>query len=149
MSWFPILLATHIVLAIGLLLPSVVLPFVLRRGRGEPGPVTRAVMAMQGTGTLVIGLGLAVTGGAMLWILGPQLVSQPWLVAALVLYALNLGVAAFVSRPGLRRLIRLGRSQDDDEGWHRRARRQRYLAYGMAGLIGVIGFLMSTKPTLW
>jgi hypothetical protein len=149
MSWFPILLATHIVLAVALLLPSVVLPFALRRGGGEQGPITRAVISMQGTGTLVIGIGLALTGGAMLWMLGPQLVTQPWLVAALVLYALNLGVAAFVSRPNLRRLIGRGESRSNDETWQRRARQQRYLAYGMAGVIGVIGFLMSTKPDLW
>jgi hypothetical protein len=149
MNWFPILLGAHIVLAVGLLLPSVALPFVLRRGAGVQGAITRTLMAMQGTGTLVIGVGLALTGGAMLWILGPQLVTQPWLVAALVLYALNLGVAAFVSRPNLRRLIGLEASRASDEAWKRRARQQRYVAYGMAGLIGVIGFLMSTKPDLW
>ena len=31
MNWFPILLVTHIALAVALLLPSVLLPFVLRR----------------------------------------------------------------------------------------------------------------------
>jgi hypothetical protein len=30
----------------------------------------------------------------------------------------------------------------------RRARRQRYVAYGMAAAIGVIGFLMMSKPEL-
>ena len=56
-------------------------------------------MAMQGTGTLVIAGGLALTGAAMLWILGPELLTQPWLLVGLVLYAINLAVAAFVSRP--------------------------------------------------
>jgi Predicted integral membrane protein (DUF2269) len=149
MSWFPVLLVIHIALAISLLLPSVLLPFVLRRTRGDPGPVTRALMAMQGTGTLVIGAGLAVTGAAMLWILGPELLTQPWLLAALTLYALNLVVAAVVSRPNLRALVGLSGSGADDEAWRRRARRQRLIAYGMAGAIGVIGFLMSTKPDLW
>ena len=51
-------------------------------------------MAMQGTGTLVIAAGLAITGGAMLWILGPELLTQPWLLAALTLYAINLVIAA-------------------------------------------------------
>ena len=37
----------------------------------------------------------------------------------------------------------------DDRAWQARARRQRYVAYAMAGAIGVIGFLMSTKPELW
>lgn len=149
MSPFPILLAVHITLAVALLLPSVVLPFVLRRSSGEPGPLTRALMAMQGTGTLAIAGGLALTGGAMLWILGPELLTQPWLLVGLVLYAVNLAVAAFVSRPNLRRMVGLGGSEADDAAWRRRARQQRYLAYGMAAVIGVIGFLMSTKPDLW
>jgi hypothetical protein len=149
MSWFPILLAVHIALAVALLLPSVVLPFVLRRSSEEPGPVTRALAAIQGTGTLIIAGGLALTGAAMLWILGPELLTQPWLLVGLALYAVNLAVAAFISRPNLRRLIGLSGSGADDESWRRRARRQRYVAYGMAGVIGVIGFLMSTKPDLW
>jgi hypothetical protein len=149
MDLFPILLVIHIALAVSLLLPSVLLPFVLRRSSGPPGGGTRLLMAMQGTGTLVIGLGLAVTGAAMLWILGPQLLTQPWLIVALALYAANLVVAGLVSRPNLRRLIGLSTSGTDDETWRRRARQQRLVAYGMAGVIGVIGFLMSTKPALW
>jgi uncharacterized transporter YbjL len=149
MSWFPVLLAIHVTLAVSLLLPSVVLPFLLRRADGEPGPGVRALMAMQGTGTILISIGLAATGVAMLWILGPQLLTQPWLMVALGLYAANLATAAFISRPNLRRLIGLRRSGADDAVWRRRARQQRLVAYGMAGLIGVIGLLMSTKPQLW
>ncbi|MDQ4035621.1 MAG: DUF2269 family protein [Chloroflexota bacterium] len=149
MSLFPILLATHIALAVSLLLPSVLLPFLLRRSRGgPPNTVTRGLMAIHGSGTLIIGAGLALTGGAMLWILGPQLLTQPWLVVALTLYAANLVVAAVISRPNLRRLIGL-RADGNDEEWQRRATRQRYVAYGMAGVIGIIGILMSTKPNLW
>lgn len=149
MNWFPVLLLTHIALAVGLLLPNVALPFLLRRSSRPPGPVTRLLMAMQGTGTLAIGAGLAVTGAAMLWILGPDLLTQPWLLVALGLYAANLLVAGFISRPNLRRLIGLRQSGTDDAAWRRRARQQRLVAYGMAGLIGVIGLLMSTKPDLW
>jgi hypothetical protein len=149
MNWFPILLVTHIALAVSLLLPSVLLPFVLRRSSGPPGTATRFLMAVQGTGTLIIGLGLAITGAAMLWILGPELLTQPWLVVALALYGANLLIAGFVSRPNLRRLIGFSTAGADDETWRRRARQQRLVAYGMAGVIGVIGFLMSTKPSLW
>jgi hypothetical protein len=106
-------------------------------------------MATQGTGTLVVGAGLAITGAAMLWILGPDLLTQPWLLVALALYATNLLVAGFISRPNLRRLIGLRQSGADDAAWRRRARQQRLVAYGMAGVIGVIGLLMSTKPQLW
>ena len=149
MNWFPILLAVHIVLAVGLLAPSVITPFLLRRRASSPGTAERILTAMQGGGTLIIGLGLALTGGAMLWLLGPQLLTQPWLLVALGLYAANLLVAAFVSRPNLRRLVGLSGAPGSDETWRRRARQQRLVAYGMAGVIGVIGFLMSTKPQLW
>ncbi|MGH2382404.1 MAG: hypothetical protein ACRDG7_14465 [Candidatus Limnocylindria bacterium] len=149
MNWFPILLIVHITLAVALLLPSVLLPFLLRRHKREPGLATRGLMAMQGTGTLIISAGLALTGTAMLLILGPELITQPWLMVALALYAINLVVAAVISRPNLRKLIGLSRMDTDDDTWRRRATQQRYVAYGMAGVFGVIGFLMSTKPALW
>jgi len=149
MNWFPILLVAHIILAVALLLPSVLLPFLLRRGGGPAGSPTRVLMALQGTGTIIIAIGLAITGTAMLVILGTELLTQPWLLVALTLYAVNLVVAAAISRPNLRRLIGLSRADADDESWRRRARQQRYVAYGMAGVIGVIGLLMSTKPDLW
>jgi hypothetical protein len=148
MSLFPVLLVIHIALAVALLLPSVALPFVLRRSGEPPGGLARFLMAMQGTGTLVIGLGLAITGAAMLWLLGPELLTQPWLLVALTIYAINLLVAGLISRPNLRRLARIG-SAGDDDAWRQRARRQRWVAYGMAAAIGLIGFLMSTKPQLW
>lgn len=150
MGWFPILLAVHITLAVALLAPSLVLPFVLRRraSSGPTSPLARLLIGLQGTGSVVIGLGLAATGAGLLAVLGAQLLAEPWLLVALGLYAANLLVAAFVSRPNLRRLLRIG-GESDDEAWRRRARQQRYLAYAMAAATGAIGLLMSTKPALW
>jgi hypothetical protein len=150
-NWFPLLLMLHVGLAVALLAPSLLLPFLLRRAEVSDAPprhpVTRLLMAMQGTGSVAIAVGLAITGAGLLAILGLELLSRPWLLVALVLYAANLLVAAFVSRPNLRRLLRI---QAGDEGtWRRRARQQRYLAYAMAAATGVIGLLMSTKPALW
>ena len=150
MSWFPLLLAIHVTLAVSLLAPSLILPFLLRSdavGR-RPGGVARVLMAMQGTGSVVIGGGLALTGAGLVASLGTALLSQPWLLVALTVYAANLLAAAFISRPNLRRLLRLGAGADD-AAWRKRARRQRYLAYAMAAATGMIGFLMSTKPALW
>lgn len=150
MSWFPLLLAIHVVLAVSLLAPSLLLPFLLRaRGAAETqGKALRVLMAMQGSGSVWIGAGLLVSGGALLVILGSGLLAKPWLLVALCLYAANLAVAVFVARPNLRRLLRLG-SQGDADGWRSVARRQRYLAYAMAATVGVIGLLMSVKPELW
>ena len=63
-------------------------------------------------------------------------------------YFANLALAFFIQRPNLRRLVGVT-AATDDRVWKERAKRQRYVSYLMAGLVGTIGFLMSTKPTLW
>jgi hypothetical protein len=146
----PVLLVTHIALAVGLFVPSILLPFALRTRRAavdsESG-VVRSLLWAQSHGTLLIGAGLAITGIGLVLALGPALLQQPWLLIALAVYALNLGIAFFIQRPNLRRLIGI-KAAADDRVWLERARRQRYVSYLMAGLVGLIGFLMSTKPTL-
>ena len=52
------------------------------------------------------------------------------------------------AEPTKRRLIGV-RAAADDRTWLERARRQRYMSYLMAGMVGTIGFLMSSKPVLW
>jgi hypothetical protein len=149
-NMIPILLATHIVLAVALFLPSIMLPFALRTQRAavdsESG-VVRTLLWAQSNGTVVIGAGLAITGLGLVAALGPTLLQQPWLLVALLIYALNLALAFFIQRPNLRRLIGI-KAATDDTVWRERAKRQRYISYLMAGLVGVIGFLMSTKPGL-
>jgi hypothetical protein len=146
---FPLLLVTHISLAIALFVPSILLPFALRTRRAavesESG-VVRTLLWAQSHGTVLIGAGLALTGVGLVLVLGPSLLQQPWLLIALVVYAVNLALAFFIQRPNLRRLIGI-KAAADDEVWRERARRQRYVSYLMAGLVGLIGFLMSTKPT--
>ena len=104
----PVLLVTHIALAIGLFLPSILLPFALRTRRAavdsESG-VVRTLLWGQSHGTMIIGAGLAITGIGLVLALGPSLLQQPWLLVALAIYALNLGLAFFIQRPNLRRLI--------------------------------------------
>jgi hypothetical protein len=151
---FPFVLAAHIVLAIGLFLPTILLPFALRLHGGTfeegPGRLSRALFWMQRNGSLVVASGLLGTGIALVMSLGAQLLAQPWLEIGLVLYAANLLIAFLIQRPGLARLLRAqpGESEAARRSWRNWARRQRYLSYVMAGLIGVIGFLMSTKPNL-
>jgi hypothetical protein len=149
---FPFVLGAHIVLAVSLFLPTILLPFALRLRGGTfqagPGRFSRALFWLQRNGSLAVAAGLAGTGIALVMTLGTQLLSQPWLLIALVLYATNLAIAFMVQRPGLARLLRIqpGESEADRRRWRDWARRQRYFSYVMAGLIGVIGFLMSTKP---
>lgn len=157
-SLFPVILATHIVLAVALFLPNLLLPFTLRNrlvsagGAAErPGRLTRILVVAQAHGTLAIGAGLAITGFAMLAVLGPAVLGQPWLLVSLTTYAVTAVVAFAVQRPTLRRLVRREgiESDEDREAWRARARRQRYLAYAITSAVGLIAFLMSTKPALW
>jgi hypothetical protein len=141
------------VLAISLFLPSILLPFALRLRGGQwqerPGRTSRILFWLQRNGTLVVGAGLAITGVAMLVLLGPQLLSQLWLLLALAVYAGTLLLAFFVQRPALARLLRLPISSDAErDRWRAWARRQRYVSYVMAALVGLIAFLMTTKPDL-
>ena len=153
MPLFPLLLVAHIALAVSLFVPAFLLPFTFRQqaaGR-SPGPFVRTLLWFQARGSWLVGAGLVVTGLGMVVLLGPAILSQPWLIAALVLYALNLIVAFFIQRPSVRRLLSLGRGDNDAERerWRAIARRQRYLSYVMAAGVGLIAFLMSTKPQLW
>jgi Predicted integral membrane protein (DUF2269) len=151
-SLIPILLLVHVALAISLFVPSLLLPFAFRARRGslqaqDQGPFMRFLLAVQARGSIWIGIGLAITGVGLVAALGWSLLGQPWLLVALVIYAANLGIAFFIQRPRLRAL--LGLSARADGRWPAVARRQRYLSYVMAGLVGTIAFLMSAKPTLW
>lgn len=150
-TFFPYLLATHIVLAVSLFLPSILLPFTLRARRAtveSDSTLVRTLLWAQSHGTVVIGVGLALTGLALVSILGASMLEQPWLLMALAIYAANLVIAFFVQRPNLRRLVGI-KAAADDAMWRERAKRQRYVSYLMAGLVGTIGFLMSSKPVLW
>jgi len=149
---FPVFLLVHVALAIALFVPSLLLPFAFRARRGtldpeRSGGFVRFLLALQSRGTVWIGAGLAVSGLGLVSTLGFAILQQPWLLLALVIYAVNLGLAYFIQVPRLRRLI--GLRSDSDPRWPALARRQRYISYVMAGLVGTIGFLMSTKPTLW
>ena len=151
-SLLPLLIAIHVALALALLVPAVFLPFALRRrpiAADQPaGRVLRGLLALEANGTTWIGVGLVATGVGLLVALGFGLLSKPWLLVALGIYALNLVLAFFIQRPSLRFLLGARRASDEAV-WALRARRQRYLSYVMAGLIGTVGFLMSTKPVLW
>jgi hypothetical protein len=153
------ILIVHVSLAIALFVPSVLLPFALRprawNGRGGSGPadeprgrIVRGLLWMQAHGTLPLGIALGLSGLGLVAFLGVSLLAQPWLLVALAIYAIDLGLAFFVQRPGFHRLATL-RRRPDDPAAVASARRQRYVSYLMAGLIGTIGFLMSTKPALW
>ena len=146
----PILIALHVALALGLLVPSILLPFALRARAAdrEPGRFTRVLIRLQRDLSVVIGVGLIATGVGLLLVVGPALPAQPWLFLALVVYAANLTVAFVVQRPGLRRLLGLRSDASDAERdrWRMRARRQRYISYVMATAIGLIAFLMTIRP---
>ncbi|MEA2536514.1 MAG: hypothetical protein QOF11_748 [Chloroflexota bacterium] len=150
MPLYAIVLPVHIALAVALFLPSLLLPFALRTDRPatqSTSPFVRGLLRLQGGGSVVVGAGVAMTGALLVVGLGMTLLAQPWLLIALAIYALNLAIAFFIQRPNLRALVGL-RTTWDDLAWKAAARRQRYVSYAMAALVGVIGYLMNVKPQL-
>lgn len=153
----PILIVVHVTLAIALFVPSLLLPFTQRRrSRADSseasGRLDRGLGWLQAKGSLPLGIGLGLSGLGLVLILGAAVLRQPWLLVALAIYAIDLGLAYFVQRPAVRRLAaeRLANgSTYEARAASAGGRRQRYLSYLMAGLIGTIGLLMSTKPALW
>src|SRR6185503_7202689 len=114
---FPVFLVVHIVLAIALFVPSLLLPFAFRARRGSLNPErsgrsVRFLLALQARGTVWIGAGLAISGLALVASIGFDKLVQPWLLVALVIYALNLGMAYFIQVPRLRSLIGLRSGSD-------------------------------------
>lgn len=156
-SLFPVLLTTHVILAVSLFVPAFLLPFTMRTHGRDGDPVVdahprgfkRGLIWLEQHGTVIIGAGVAITGVAMLIALGGAFLDQPWLLVALSIYAVILLVTFFVQRPGVRRLLRLpiAASEEEKERWRARARRQRYISYALAGGIGTIGWLMMSKPS--
>jgi hypothetical protein len=154
----PLILAVHVSLAVALFVPSLLLPFTLRNRSVEPGflapdpgRVARTFEWLQARGGVVVGAGLVVTGVALLAVLGMRILEQPWLLVSLATYAVVAAVAFALQRPALRRLqARDDITTDADrEAWRTKARRQRYVAYAITTAVGLIAFLMSTKPALW
>jgi hypothetical protein len=155
---FPLILVTHVALAVSLFVPSLLLHFTLRNrsvvaGAGVPDPVrfVRGLLWLRAHGTVVIGSGLAGTGLVMLGVLGSRMLEQPRLLVSLATYAVIVLVAFAFQRPALRRLQASEVITDDADrdAWRATARRQRYLAYGITSDVGLIAFLMSTRPVLW
>ncbi len=154
-AWFPYILIAHITFAISLFLPSFLLPFTMRtRTRdGEPvqatpGRFVSLLLWLERNGTTIIGLGVLITGLMLIGILGSAFAQQPWLLAGIAIYAGVLIVSFFIQRPGLRKLLRISKEATPEEQakWRERAKRQRYVSYGMAAAVGVIGWLMMAKP---
>jgi hypothetical protein len=141
-----LVLVAHIALALSLLLPAVLLPLLIRRDGADaaPGRLRQLLVAAQGRWAPLLGLGVAVSGVALVVSLSLDVGRQPWLVVALAIYAVTLAIAMFIQRPALRRLIGLGPGDRSAA-----ARRLRSVSYVMAALIGAIGFLMMAKPQLW
>jgi hypothetical protein len=130
---FAPVLVIHVALALALLLPAVVLPLVTARA-GAGGPTqaetwSGRLATLQERGTAPIGIGLLLSGLALVAIVGLDLLGQSWLLLGIGLYIVTL-VLAVAARGRL-------------------DRRVRWVSYLIAGLVGVIGVLMATKPVLW
>ena len=116
-TFFPIVLLVHIVLAVSLFLPSILLPFTLRTRRATVESESRVVRRCCGrsrTARSSIGAGLALTGlGLDLDPRAGRCSPQPWLLLALASTSPTSAIAFFIQRPNLRRLVGIKAAADD------------------------------------
>ena len=156
---FPLILGTHITLAIALFLPSLLLPFTLRnrlvnQGYDAPQPGRFVRLAAVDPGARDD----RHRGRARAHRARDGHRPRPADARAAVAARQPRDVRrsprssrSSSSGPTLRRLVRRDGIETDADraAWRARARRQRYIAYAITTAVGLIAFMMSTKPVLW
>lgn len=159
MSWLPWLLFLHILGAVIAFGPGFAFAFFGAAAGREPQHAnftlrTTDVIARRMIVPLAILQG--VTGLGLVLLEGTELLTRPWLLTAIVLYAAALYIAIGLNLPNLRRLIELstpppGAPPGPPPGGPppelvARAGRSRRYGMAMSGLVVIIVFLMVVKP---
>lgn len=107
---FPWLLFLHVLAAIIAFGPTFAFSIIGAMGGAEPQHAnfgTRVSHRISDILVLPFALSMPVTGGFMIWVAEIPLfdVSVRWLLLAIVLYALAIGLSLFVSRPNVSQII--------------------------------------------
>ena len=159
MSWLPWLLFLHILGAVIAFGPGFAFAFFGAASGREPQHAnftlrTTDLIARR----LIVPLAIlqGVTGLGLVLVEGAELLTRPWLLTAIVLYAAALYIAIGLNLPNLRRLIELstppaGAPPGPPAGGPppelvARAARSRQYGMAMSGLVVAIVFLMVVKP---
>ena len=109
---FPWFLFLHVIAAIIAFGPTFAFPIIGALGGKEPQHANFATRASQRIGDMLVepfAFSMPVTGTLMIWSSDIPLFdrSARWLVLGIVLYATALGLALFVSRPNVKRIVAL------------------------------------------
>jgi uncharacterized membrane protein len=150
-GWYEVIKFFHVLLAIVAVGFNATYGIWLARAAKEPvheGFALRGVKLLDDRfANPAYGL-LLVTGLLMVWV-GDLELTQFWILAALVLYAVAIGVGLFVYTPTLREQVALlERSGPDSVELRTLSRRGATVGTLLAIDVIVIVFLMVTKPTL-
>jgi hypothetical protein len=157
-----VLLFIHIGAAIIAFGPGFVFPIIGAMGGREPAHANFAIRityAISTRSTLPAAIVVGLAGVAMIWVARLDLFGQRWLLSAIVLYLIALGLAAFVAIPNGRRLIEAtsspppapspGAPASSGPPPHIAAmvRRSQLAGMALSGLVLLILLLMIFKPT--
>jgi hypothetical protein len=109
---FPWLLFLHVLAAIIAFGPTFAFSVIGAMGGAEPMHANFATRVSHRIGDMIVlpfAISMPVTGALMIWAAEIPLfdASARWLLLAIVLYALALGLSLFVSRPNVNRIIAL------------------------------------------
>lgn len=108
MSWFHLLLFLHITAAIIAFGPTFTFPLIAGLGRNNPmhmGFALRVIHVLEDKLVLPFVLTMPVTGVLMAFNLSIAWDRNPWLIAALVIYAAAVGFSLAVQVPTVRKMI--------------------------------------------
>lgn len=109
---FPWLLFLHVLAAIVAFGPTFAFPIIGAMSGQEPQHANFAVRATHRVGDTLVepfAVSMGITGPLMIWSASIPLFERGtrWLLVAIVLYLIALGLALFVSRPNVKRVIAL------------------------------------------
>jgi uncharacterized membrane protein len=118
---FPWLLFLHVMAAIVAFGPTFAFSIIGAMGGAEPEHANFATRVSHRIGDILVepfAISMLVTGALMIWAAEIPLfdVSTRWLLLAIVLYLVALGLSLFVSRPNVKRIIALSGGEGEGGG---------------------------------
>lgn len=110
MEWFPWFLFLHVLAAIIAFGPTFSFAIIGAMGGAEPQHANFATRVSHRISDVLVtpfAISMPITGALMIWAAQIPLLERDarWLLLAIILYAIALGLALFVSRPNVNRII--------------------------------------------
>ncbi len=152
MTAYTVIKFVHVVLAIPAVGANITYAVWLQRAAREPRHLDFALKGVKALDDRIANpaYGFLLITGLALLVLGRVRWTTPWVLSAIALYVIVVGLALFRYTPLLsRQIATLGRSGAQSAEFQALAAQNRTVGILLAVLVLLIVFLMVTKPSLW